>query len=281
MSLAGQKHVSLPDNFTIPTLPTVVTRIGKVLQDPNVGVREVATIIAEDASLAAKVLKIANSAYYGLRTPCISTQQAATVLGLRVLRTVIMQASVIRQYDHLANTGFDVDGLWKSSIATAQACHFIARRCKRKLELSPEELYVCGLLHNLGQIVLLDNLKERYVDIAKEAEAKRLPVNVVEMRHLGYDHTDVGQKVALHWGLPVPVAAAIQFHHGPPEAFEREAVIGLAARTDALVHRVHSGQNGHSTPPLDGSLLTRLGATQDDAEALVDFVAESLQTVEV
>ena len=208
MSLADQRIITLPDNFKIPTLPTVVTRIGKVLQDPNVGVREVAGIIAEDASLAAKVLKIANSAYYGLRTPCISTQQAATVLGLRVLRTVIMQASVIRQYDHLAHTGFDVDGLWKSSIATAQACHFIAKRCKRKLELSPEELYVCGLLHNLGQIVLLDNLKERYVDIAKEADAKRLPVNVVACLFVRWERPSIPRRQILQQFNPRSACAA-------------------------------------------------------------------------
>jgi HD-like signal output (HDOD) protein len=281
MSLAGQRNVTLPDNFTIPTLPTVVTKISKLLQDPNVGLRDVADVVAEDAALAAKVLKIANSAFYGLRTPCISTQQAATVLGLQVLKTVVMQASVINQYDHLANTGFDVDGLWKSSIATAQACHFIAKRCKKKLELGPEELYVCGLLHNLGQIVLLDNLKDHYVGIVKEAELKNLPVQVIELKQLGYDHTDVGCKVAQRWGLPAAVIAAIQFHHGPQDAIDREAVIGLASRTDALVHRVHSGQNGSATPALDGKLLTRLGATIDDAEALVEFVSESLQTVEV
>jgi HD-like signal output (HDOD) protein len=281
MSLAGQRNVTLPDNFSIPTLPTVVQKIGQVMQDPNVGLRDVANLVAEDAALAAKVLKIANSAYYGLRTPCISTQQAATVLGLRVLRSVVMQASVIRQYDHLANTGFDVDGLWKSSIATAQACDFIARRCKKRLEIAPEELYVCGLLHNLGQIVLLDNLKEQYVDISKEAELKHLPVHVVELQHLGYDHTDVGQRVAMRWGLPPAVVSAIQFHHGPQDAIDREAVIGLAARTDALVHRVHSGQDGRATPALDGKLLTRLGATIDDVQALVEFVSESLQTVEI
>jgi HD-like signal output (HDOD) protein len=281
MSLAGQRNVTLPDNFSIPTLPTVVHRIGQLLQDPNVGMREVANVVAEDAALAAKVLKIANSAFYGLRTPCISTQQAATVLGLRVLRSVIMQASVIRQYDHLAHSGFDVDGLWKSSIATAQACHFIARRCKKKLEIAPEELYVCGLLHNLGQIVLLDNLKERYIEIAREAELKHMPVHVVELQHLGYDHTDVGHKVATTWGLPPAVVAAIQFHHGPQDAIDREAVIGLAARTDALVHRVHSGQDGRATPAIDGKLLSRLGATVDDAAALVEFVSESLQTVEI
>lgn len=280
MSLAGHKSVTLPDNFSIPSLPTVVRRVGQLLQDPNVGLRDVGGVVSEDAAIAAKVLKIANSSFYGLREPCISTQQAATVLGLRVLRSVIMQASVIRQYDHLASTGFDVDGLWRSSIATAQACRFLAGRSKRKLELGPEELYVCGLLHNLGQMVLLDNLKERYVAIAQEADSKQLPVHVVEAKHLGFDHTDVGQKVAKHWGLPPAVATAIQFHHGPREATEHEAVIGLAARTDELVHRIHSGRRESAPRAFDARVLTQLGVTPDDIEALADFVEQSLHTVE-
>src|SRR5688572_864083 len=149
MTLAVQKNVSLPENFTIPTMPSVVERITRLVENPDVGLKDIAQIVAEDAPLAAKVLKIANSTYYGLRERCISTQQAAAVLGLRVLRNVVTQASVIKQYEHLGNQGIDLDELWRHSIVMAQSCSFLVRRCKNPIDLKPEEAYVCGLLHDL------------------------------------------------------------------------------------------------------------------------------------
>ena len=86
----------LSQNFAIPTIPSVVQRIQRLLEDPNAGVRDIAAVVAQDAPLAAKVLKIANSSFYGLREKVVSTQHAASVLGVRVLRGVVMQASVIR-----------------------------------------------------------------------------------------------------------------------------------------------------------------------------------------
>jgi HD-like signal output (HDOD) protein len=281
MNLASRKSISLPHDFTIPTVPAVVQRFGKLLRDPDVGVREIADVVAEDAPLAAKVLKIANSAYYGMREPCISTQHAAAVLGLRTLRNVIMQASVIRQYDHLRNIGFEIESLWRTSSATAQGCHYLARRSVRTLPLDADELYMCGLLLDIGQIVLLDNLKDRYVEIVREALARDTPVQIVESEHLGFDHTDVGQKIAVAWGLPLPVMASIQFHHGPQETIERAIMLGLVARTNALVHSIHGGRTQHAADIFDDRALAQLGITPDDVAALIARVTESLRTVEV
>ena len=148
----------------LTTLPAVVQKVQHLLEDPNTGAKELGDVIASDAPLAAKVLKIANSAYYGLRERCIAPQHASAVLGVRVLRNVVTQAAVISKYDHLKGSAFDLNALWKHSILVAQACNFLGKRCRKPTGLSGDELYVCGLLHDLGQVVLLDCMNQDYVD---------------------------------------------------------------------------------------------------------------------
>ncbi len=281
MSLTTQKNVALPDNFTIPTMPSVVQRITALVQDPEVGLRDIAAVVTEDAPLAAKVLKIANSTYYGLRERCISTQQAAAVLGVRVLRNVVTQASVIKQYDHLGGQGVDLDDLWRHSIVTAQACAFAVRRCKKPLELKPDEAYVCGLLHDLGQIVLLDNLKQVYVDLVRRSMAENLPLFLLEQQTLGFDHSDVGQKIAVRWALPQAVVRAIAFHHGPAAEIDADPVVALIAKTNAHVEAITAGNLIAATAAFEGPVAARLGLTPSDVNELTTFVQEALKTVEV
>lgn len=277
----SNKTVQLPENFSIPTMPAVVQRISALLQDPEVGLRDIAQIVSEDAPLAAKVLKIANSTYYGLRERCISTHQAAAVLGIRVLKNVVTQASVIQQYEHLKGTGgFDLDDLWRHSIVVGQASGFMMRRAKRRFEITPDEIYVCGLLHDLGQIVLLDNLKGRYVSLAAQARDLNIPLFLAEQQELGFHHADVGARIATRWGLPPAVVQAIGFHHGPEAEIEADPVVALIARTNTLVGRVTHGNLAAAAGTFGGPVGALLGVTGEDEGLLIEFVQGALKSVE-
>src|SRR5690349_5332565 len=106
----------LARNIRLPTQPAVMRKLSGLLEDPDAGARDVGQLVAEDVALSAKVLRIANSSYYGLRERCLAPQQAASVLGMKVLRNVVMQAAVMKQYEHLQGGTFDVDELWRHSI---------------------------------------------------------------------------------------------------------------------------------------------------------------------
>lgn len=281
MSSVSQKAIQLPDNLVIPTMPAVVQRVTTLLQDPNVGLREIALIVAQDAPLTAKVLKIANSTYYGLRERCMSAQQATAVLGVRVLKNVVMQASVIQQFDHLGSQGIDLNEIWRHSIVTAQTSAFLVRRSQRKLLISAEDAYACGLLHDLGQVVLLDNLKQLYIEIARASQAANVPLFLVEQQTLGYNHADVGGRVAQRWGLPPAVVRAIGFHHGPEAEVAQDPVAGLIARTNEVVHRVASGNAGAASGLLSGPVGALLGLKPEDETAGIEFVTNALRTVEI
>lgn len=272
---------SLPNNLTIPTLPEVVQRVTTLVENPESGTREIGAVIAEDAPLAAKVLRIANSSYYGLREPCVSAEQAGTVLGARVLRNVITQAAVIRQFAHLAESGFEMEALWKHSILTAQACSQLARRCRNIKGMSPDEFYSCGLLHDLGQVVMLDGMGERYADVIRKARYEGTPEFIAERREFGFNHTAVGALVAQRWGLPKPVAEAVQFHHGPREAVRDNVVVSLVANTNLLTHRVLEGNIEGAVQVFDAPTAQFLGLSLEGITEVVEGFAEQASLIEV
>jgi putative nucleotidyltransferase with HDIG domain len=225
----------LASNLSIPTLPSVARRLNALVADPAVGTREIGALVARDAPLAAKVMRIANSALYGLAAPCLSTEHASTVLGVRVLRNIVLQVSVMSRYEHLSGAqGIDVPALWTHAIRAACVSAEIGRRARVTLGLAPDELYACGLLHDIGRVVLLDGLGDEYVRLVREAEACGADLQDLERAWLGYDHADVGAWVAERWGLPEAARAAIAGHHGLPGDGAASPAAAVVAQADAL-----------------------------------------------
>ncbi len=261
-------------SLNIPTLPEVVRKMREMIADPKAGAADVGRLVAQDPPLAAKVLKIANSAYYGLSQRTVSTEQACTILGLRVLRNVVTQAAVMTRYEHLGGRGLDLDALWRHSQFVAQVSYQLARAARAHLGLTPEELQACGLLHDLGKVVLLESLGEEYVGALELARTQGLPMHVAEKRMLGFDHTDVGALVAVQWGLPSTVAAVIQYHHGPREAVASNRAVALVANANLLVQRTEAGNSVAAAGTLDPETQRFLGL---DAAAVTGAV-ELLQT---
>jgi len=272
----------ISDNLTIPTLPSVVTRINDLIDDPETGLAEIGAVIAEDAPLLAKVLRIANSAYYGLREPCLSAEQASAVLGLRVLRNVVTQAAVIQQFEHLRrHPGFDLDELWRHAILTSQLCGFVARRCGGRVNLRPDEFQVCGLLHDIGKVIMLDSMGGEYLDVHDEARTLGRRLHVAEERHLGFNHTDVGALVSVRWGLPSAISAAIQYHHGPREQVETDSVVSLVANANLVAHRLADGESEAALATIDPPTARFLGLGRSDVEDAIEFGLRAVSCVEL
>ncbi len=253
-------------NVSIPTLPTVISKIQELLESDSAGAKEIGQLIAQDAPMATKVLRIANSAHYGLRERVISLEHASAVLGLKVLKNIVMQASVMSTFNDMAKDGkFDMDALWRHSILTAQMSQVIATLASRsKLGLAPEEFYTCGLLHDLGKIVMLHNLGEEYDMALNYSKMQRLPLHETEREILGFDHAEVGAKIALRWGLPDGVVSAIQYHHGPQDEIDSDPTVCLIDYANRLSTHVIAED-------LDGARASR----SDDVERMLGIAAST------
>ena len=257
-------------SLNIPTLPEIVRKLREMIADPKAGAGDVGKLVAQDPPLAAKVLKIANSAYYGLSQRTVSTEEACAILGLRVLRNVVTQAAVMTRYEHLGGRGLDLDALWRHSQFVAQMSFELGRAARAPLGLTPEELQACGLLHDLGKVVMLESLGDEYVRVLDLAQSQSLPMHVAEKRSLGFDHTDVGALVAVQWGLPTSVAAVIQYHHGPREAVAANRAVALVANANLVVQRTEAGNFVAAAGTLDSETQNALGLDASAVTAAVE-----------
>lgn len=262
----------IKNNLSIPTLPDVVLRINQMMEDPDAGTAEIGGLVSQDAPLAAKVLRIANSAYYGLAGECRSTSHASTVLGIKVLKNIVTQVAVINEFEHLeGNQHFDLQELWNHSGFTAHLCSKLAERCSVLRAFTPEEMYVCGLLHDVGKVVLLQGLGPRYLELARIAVEKDHSLYQIERHALGFSHTDVGAMVAHRWGLPDQIAKAIQFHHGPRDEVSRNVVVSIVAHANLVAHRIRMGGAELARAVFDEATMQQLGLSPDGLADVLDF----------
>lgn len=272
----------LADNVQIPSLPSVVARINALLENPDAGTREIGAEIAKDAPLTTKILRVVNSAAYGMRTKVVSTEQASAVLGMRALRNLVLQVSVIGQFKHLEASDFNLKGLWRHGILTAQLSQNIATLARIKKSLEPEEYYTCGLLHDLGQVLLLDYVGDEYIKVVKKAKTERRELHEVEEEMLGFSHAEIGARVALRWGLPGEIVSAVQFHHGPQDEIEAEPTVAIVDLANRVAHMIlDEGHRELAARAMDADREAFLRIDRDAFCEAVEFAADIVSSIEV
>jgi putative nucleotidyltransferase with HDIG domain len=248
------------DRINLPSLPDVVLRISSMIDDPAVGLGEMGRLVAQDPAITARVLRLANSGYYGLREQVTHPEQAATVIGARALRNVAMQVSVLQRYEHLRSIpDFDLDELWAHSLLTARLSQAIAELCYARTGVAPEDFYACGLLHDIGKVVMLEGLDDAYVECLRYARLTGTSWHQAEERILGFTHIEVGSLLAQQWQLPDKVVFAIDYHHGPTNAIVAHPHVGVIAIADQLAYRASSASLDASVDRLTGVAERILG----------------------
>ncbi len=267
---------------TIPSIPIIVQKVNALLQDENAGIGEIGRLIAQDAPMATKVLRIVNSAHYGLRERIISLEHASAVLGTRVLRNIVMQAGVIERFDHVhEEAGFRLQTLWRHSILCGQVAQSLRTISGAGLELSADEFYTCGLLHDLGQVVLMENMPERYPLVMHCVRMRKVTVHEAEQKILGFTHAEIGARVAHRWGLPEGVVSAIQYHHGPDDEIEADPCVGLVALANEVSRDLLEGDVERAIGRLTPELSSALGIPEARFESEVNSAAETMHEIEV
>lgn len=266
------------DKINLPSLPDVVMRINAMIDDPSVGLQQMGNLVAEDPAVTARVLRLANSGYYGLREQVTSAEHAATVIGSRALRNVAMQVSILKRYEHLRGIpDFDLDDLWQHLILTAQLAQALAEASQQRTGLIPDDFYACGLLHDVGKVVMLEGLTDEYLECLRFARRTGTTLHTAEEQVLGFTHVDVGALLAQQWQLPDKVAAAIEFHHGPTQAIVAHPHVGVIALADQIAYRAGSATFESSLGKLAALAERILGV----GRAQFDKVVQQARTAEV
>jgi putative nucleotidyltransferase with HDIG domain len=227
----------------LPTLPSIATELMRLVRSHTASAVHVSNLIATDAALTARILKLVNSAYYGFPSRIDTVNHATVVLGFNRIRDVVLTSSVLEAFRGKAKT-MDFGAFWQHSIATAIGSECLARTLG---PLASGDAFVAGLLHDIGKLALAVYFPEPYRAVLTHAREHNVLLLQSERTLLGFDHCDVGQIMAVAWSFPAELAEAIHDHHAPQTGKLLPAVVHVA---DIMARSLLIGSGGDSQIPV-------------------------------
>ncbi|MEM7542682.1 MAG: HDOD domain-containing protein [Pseudomonadota bacterium] len=212
-------------------LPQAYVRIRELVADPDTRISELAEVIATDPALTARLLRIANSAFYALPDPVESVHRAVRVLGFQEVNRIALATSALGSLDALSPEHIDIHSFWRQSVY----CGLFARKLAGFLrETGSDALFVAGLLHATGIIVLAHQLPADYLHCVEHSRRHDQPVNQVQKALLGFDYADLAAALLDFWQLPKSIIQPIALHTSALEDVDEAlrtpaAILGIAA----------------------------------------------------
>ncbi|MFK5949963.1 MAG: HDOD domain-containing protein [Methylococcales bacterium] len=217
------------------SLPNVYTQLEKTLKDPKHTRDDIAEVISIDPSLCARTLRIINSSYYALPNTVYSISTAVNLIGEYDLRNIVLVNSAVNSVSALIDDGINITEFWQHSIRCGITAKLLAKLVS---ESDPELLFLTGLLHDLGQLIIYKNEPELSATIAWQVINENQERYQIEQALLGFDHATIGALLLENWGVPKQVSEIIKFHHQPTDSsiYNKQAkLVGLA---DQLAHLI-------------------------------------------
>ena len=251
----------------LPTLPTVVTQMIGLIDNPQTSARDVSRLISTDQALTAKILKLANSAFYGFPREIATVNHAVVVLGFETVKSLGLSVSVLERFaggaDHSA---FDRQKFWEHCTACGVAARIMANKLRYRVQ---GEAFAAGILHDIGKLVLSQYFDDEFDEIIELARTEDLYIGKAEEAVLGVTHADVGSWLAERWNLPDQLVEAIAYHHTPGRLQRNAELPALIHLADFLCRRERIGDGGgERMPTLDPAALRTFGIHEEPKVAM-------------
>jgi len=244
----------------LPVVPKLHTQIAKELQSPTASIDAVAELIAQEPVMAAKMLQLVNSAFFGLGHEISQPAEAVMYLGAERVRALVLLASAFTQFGEVHCAGFSPDSVWQHSLQTSALARRIALAEAADVKAA-ESAFTAGLLHDLGHLMLAGNLASRYANARRVAAPDETAQLEAELKEFGTTHAELGAYLLGTWGLPLPMLEAVAWHHWP----DRSEDTGFTALTAVHAANVFAreletgGQPNKAACKLNSVYLERIG----------------------
>ncbi|HMB30756.1 MAG TPA: HDOD domain-containing protein [Desulfohalobiaceae bacterium] len=199
----------------LPALPAVASKVLEIASDQDSTAKELSKVISQDQSLTTRTLKLVNSAYYGFPRTVSKITEAVVILGFNTVKNLALSVSVCNFFGG-GQGDFDRKRLWEHSVGAAVAATILAKKAMMKSFI--EDLFVSGLLHDIGLIIEDQYFHEQFLQALAMSENKNIPIEIAERDILGIDHAMIGKKIGETWKLPSKINNIIGFHHQPQYA---------------------------------------------------------------
>ncbi len=264
------------------SLPGVFVRVNEMVNDPQCSMTKVAEVISQDPGLTMRILRMANSPAYGISQEIDSVAKAVTIIGTQKVRDIALATSAVETFDGIPNDLVSMDDFWMHSIYCAIIAKYLASKTKVK---NPDGLFVAGLLHDIGQLVLFKEFPElsrkslEYVlDDTEDTE-----LYIAEQEFIGFDHAMVGSALAKNWHLTPMLIEVIGAHHDISKAtsYQQESAVVKIANSLAVMTEL----NTTDIEETDAAILTDqdwaiAGLHPDIIEAAIEYAHTTYKEVQ-
>jgi HD-like signal output (HDOD) protein len=279
ISTTAELEELIDGTVSIPTIPTVLTEITNIFNSPDGSAKDAAHVIEKDAAIATRVLRLVNSPFYGLKNSVSNINLACSILGLKAIKNLVVQATVLQTFGSSpAVRGFDANWLWDHSFKTAIACKMIAERSPANAGMQKDDAYTCGLIHDIGKLILIDSQADRFGESLELSTAQKLPLAKAEAEVFGFNHAHVGGLLANRWKLAPSLQAAVMYHHSPATNAEDWARGFLVKAGNTFAHAAVTGEGGYRGDVCDDDSMLALGLTAEQTAEIRAAVAEASMT---
>jgi HD-like signal output (HDOD) protein len=257
------------------SLPEVSVKINQMLTQGEYSSSSLADVISHDSDLSARLLRLVNSSFYGLPSKIDSIQRAVTVAGANEVRNLAMATTVMRSFTGIPSELVDMDLFWRHAVTTGVLAQAISKYCNT---LHSDRLFVAGMLHDLGRLVIYLTLPERAKDVLYITGGDEWILAETEHELLGFSHTEVGAELFKAWGLSEGLQSISRHHHSPQLATDHAHDVAIVHIALAIARGQMAGfALNEMLWAIEPSTWTATGLSPD---ALNPHVAEMLRLSE-
>lgn len=261
----------------LPTIPVVATKVMQLIESESATAEELARVVASDPAVAARVLKISNSSFYGCQRQIQTLSHAIVVLGFGTLKSLVVAASVKQVYQPY---GLTEKMLWEHSFGAGLAARIIANKTRL---VSEEEAFLGGLFHDIGKIIMNTVDKQQYQDVMQRCYNDGLTFEDAERRVYSYTHSEVGGLVIKKWNFPDMLMRAVLKHHALEFAEDEDAyqvnLTCVVALANLICHKVGVGMRepDEELDLMQTVPVQKLGLKEQHIDALLELFAEAYE----
>jgi len=261
----------------LPSLPAIVTKLIQVVNSAESSADDAAKLIEKDPGLTSKMIRLANSAFYGIPRSISSVSSAVVILGFNTIRSLVLSASVMKMFAGSQQPALDKEKFWRHSITTAMAAKLIVRHFINVRMMDPESAFCAGILHDIGKLIFNEYMSKEYVEVTAFAEKNNIALIDAETKVLGINHAAIGKVISDKWALPLDLEYTLVHHHEPGAADQLIELVATINYADLLAHE--AGASLWENEPVyvaKNNYRSILNVSDADHEKIIQMLIDSM-----
>jgi putative nucleotidyltransferase with HDIG domain len=278
---SGRKKINvdhlIEKTLRLETIPDIYYKIIAAINDPEASFDDIAQIVSKDITLSAKVLQLVNSSFYSLRQKVDTLTWALALIGTNQLINIVSGVSAVSFFKNIPSQLMNMASFWEHSIACGTTARLLGGYFNRRVDA--ERFFVAGLLHDIGRLILLQNIPSACLELFQRARKDNIFLFIVEAQKFGMDHSHIGAKMAFHWNLPETLVDMIKGHHFPEKvkySFEA-SIINLA---DIIVNALEIGNSGEFfVPIIESRIFEELDLHADILNPVINQIDNQIEDI--